>query len=729
MIINSTPQNEAIISNVGEIGEFRIRNSAKAFGILSSGLYANKIRAVIRELSCNAVDSHVAAGKRDTPFDVHLPTQLEPWFSVRDYGLGLDHESVTNIYTTYFESTKTTSNELIGGLGLGSKSPFAYTDNFTVTANYNGSKRIYTAFINDAGVPSIAKMSDHDTAEPNGVEVKFSVNDRYDFSKFHNEAAYVFRTFSLRPVVPGFEFSDIKYVEKDIIPGVHYTDGRESTAIMGNVPYPIAMPNAEENLGSLNALLGCGLDMHFAIGEIDFQASREGLSYVPATIAAIKKKLEAVNAVLTTKLATEADAITCLWERQVFLRNKVALKLWKAAVVKYVADTKFPLLTNDGYTREVVLNFEEVKDLEKKYNIKMVAFSKSTYYAATNNVKSRVEYDRTTTAPGVTRVAINVWGITASSDLYFVINDTKAGAGARAKYHWKKSPAPAKPSNTRGGSYTDTVYVLSAADKAKPMNTKAFFAAMHNPPAKQIKLATSLLQIPRAGGGASGPVSILRLEEKGGRNRFGDKVWRDAGDLESFDKKATHYYVPLLGHKAVLNDTTNTDIKTLIDYVQRAQIGIDVKAIYGVRKSDIENVKARKNWVNLEEHLAVALTKISDSFWKRALFSELDSYSFLRYNSDIKGLISPTSDFIKVYEHFEGVIRVSYDAYSLNKLMGIYHPKATLNPMEDMKKKYKSECNAIHIKYPLLKHLPYNAGADIKAIAEYINLIEQKVSI
>ena len=90
MKLHTAPQNEAVMSNVGEIGEFRIRNSAKAFNILSSGLYANKIRAIIRELSCNAVDSHVAAGKSDTPFDIHLPNQLEPHFSIRDYGTGLN---------------------------------------------------------------------------------------------------------------------------------------------------------------------------------------------------------------------------------------------------------------------------------------------------------------------------------------------------------------------------------------------------------------------------------------------------------------------------------------------------------------------------------------------------------------------------------------------------------------------------------------------------------------
>jgi len=101
MIINSTPQNQAIVSNVSEVGEFRIRNSAKAFNILSSGLYANKIRAIIRELSCNATDSHVAAGRAGTAFDVHLPNALEPYFSIRDYGTGLSHDQVTSIYRKY----------------------------------------------------------------------------------------------------------------------------------------------------------------------------------------------------------------------------------------------------------------------------------------------------------------------------------------------------------------------------------------------------------------------------------------------------------------------------------------------------------------------------------------------------------------------------------------------------------------------------------------------------
>ncbi len=90
--------NRVTLSNVGITGEFRIKASARSFQILSSALYSNKIRAVIRELGCNCTDSHKAAGKVDVPFEVHLPSVLEPWFSVRDFGTGLDDDQITNIF-------------------------------------------------------------------------------------------------------------------------------------------------------------------------------------------------------------------------------------------------------------------------------------------------------------------------------------------------------------------------------------------------------------------------------------------------------------------------------------------------------------------------------------------------------------------------------------------------------------------------------------------------------
>src|SRR5574343_126832 len=124
---------------------FKINATAKAFAILSSGLYANKIRAIVRELSCNAYDSHKAANKEHVPFKVVLPSPLDSTFSVQDFGLGLSEEQVFNLYTTYFESTKTQSNDYIGALGLGSKSPFSYTSSFLVTSIFEGVKSTYLA--------------------------------------------------------------------------------------------------------------------------------------------------------------------------------------------------------------------------------------------------------------------------------------------------------------------------------------------------------------------------------------------------------------------------------------------------------------------------------------------------------------------------------------------------------------------------------------------------------
>lgn len=68
---------------------FSIAMNAKAFRVLSSGLYKDKIGSIVREISFNAKDAHVDAGKPDVEFYVHLPDDFEPYFAVRDYGKGL----------------------------------------------------------------------------------------------------------------------------------------------------------------------------------------------------------------------------------------------------------------------------------------------------------------------------------------------------------------------------------------------------------------------------------------------------------------------------------------------------------------------------------------------------------------------------------------------------------------------------------------------------------------
>ena len=731
MIINSAPQHEAVLSNVGQIGEFRIRNSAKAFNILSSGLYANKIRAVIRELSCNAVDSHIAAGKRTTAFDVHLPTSFEPWFAIRDYGTGLNHDQVTNIYTTYFESTKTDSNDYIGALGLGSKSPFSYTDNFTVTAIKDGKKGIYTAFINESGVPSIAQMMEEDSSDPSGVEVKFSVNDRYDFDKFYQEAREVYTYFALRPVVSadqGWTFTDVEYSIKDIIPGVHAYKisnnySKASKAIMGNIAYPIDVPNATQNLGQLESLLRCGLEMHFDIGELDFQASREGLSYIPQTINSIKAKLELLNANLTAKLTTEADKISNLWERAVFLENKSNETLWSSSVIKYVVDTKFELMTYDpkNSSRAHYKTFKlSESDLATKFNISISGFNKNNYSTVMSN-KSH-ETDHVRNANGSYTVVGTYWPITVGSEVHFVCNDTKVGSAARAKFHWRND-------RNTSNSYK-SIYVLSKVDTKKDADFAGFLKAIKNPPAAKVMNASALLEKPRATSNAAGtPVTLLQLDDRQGnnRNKYYDKVWRDAGALKDFDTHTNYYYMPIVRFTAVSQTASGTiEMKDLVEHMQKCNVpGLTKSTIYGVRKADLAEVQKLKNWINLEDHIVASLGKIDEKFWKGVLKSELDRYDFLRYNSSIvKHIKKKDSLFTTVYAHLGNVDRISYNEYALNYLMKTYNA-GTVNPVATMKTKFANECGAVYNKYPLLKHL--SSGADnIDAIAEYINLIDSK---
>jgi hypothetical protein len=174
-----------------------MKMDATAFRLMADNLYSDKILAVVREYTTNAIDSHIEAGN-DAPVRVHFPTSIEPWFAVEDDGIGLDHDDAMVLYSTYFESTKRDTNEQTGCFGLGSKSAFAYVDAFTVTCRFNGMLRVYSCVL-DAGIPSISLLSESKTDRPNGVEVKIPVAQRSDFVYFVEAGQRIF-PWAKRPV-------------------------------------------------------------------------------------------------------------------------------------------------------------------------------------------------------------------------------------------------------------------------------------------------------------------------------------------------------------------------------------------------------------------------------------------------------------------------------------------------------------------------------------------------
>jgi hypothetical protein len=187
--------------NIKATGGFGIRASAKAFMLLSSGLYKNPIRAIVREICTNAIDAHVAAGYATRPFEVDLPTEYASTFAVRDYGLGLSEEDIRDTYTIYFESTRAESQDATGGLGLGCKSPFGYTNQFSVTSYYGGVEYIYSMFTVDHE-PQYKLISATPSPEPSGVRVIVPVKSG-DRNAFLREASSVLPVLMTQPIVNG----------------------------------------------------------------------------------------------------------------------------------------------------------------------------------------------------------------------------------------------------------------------------------------------------------------------------------------------------------------------------------------------------------------------------------------------------------------------------------------------------------------------------------------------
>jgi len=316
---------------MGESTQFNIEMNAKMFRVLSDTMYEDKIGSMVRELSCNAFDAHVEAGKRDVPFEIHLPSEIEPWFSVRDEGIGLSDEDIRKIYTSYGNSTKDASNEVIGAFGLGSKTPFAYTDQFTVTSVHDGMKRVYVAVIND--MPTLSLQAEEPTTDHPGLEVLVSV-DSSDFSRFADAIVDQLKFFKVKPTLKNnlkrIEFGDINAnvsVSNDLITmygGGSYRSSlvHDLYVVQGGVGYRVRVENLRDHLTPqaldlAQHLSYVGAYMEFPIGSIEVTASREGISYKPRTIDSIRNRLNEISKILTDEVFQRISDIETEWERAI----------------------------------------------------------------------------------------------------------------------------------------------------------------------------------------------------------------------------------------------------------------------------------------------------------------------------------------------------------------------------------------------------------------------------
>ena len=310
-----TNQNTVDRSSDFQSTSYKIEATAKAFSILSDSLYSNKIKAVVRELSTNAYDAHIAENCPDKPFSVQLPTKLEPVFVVRDFGTGLSHDDCFNLYTTYFGSNKTDSNDAVGCLGLGSKSPFAYTDSFMVESFFNGTHYVYNSYMNESGSPEFALLNKEATDEPNGLRVSMNV-DVDDICEFESEATKIYQHFSVRPDTN----TELSYLSEETkLSGDDWSIMKANTGnhiIMGQVAYPIDEDQffTDDDQSIWRVLRQIGrLRLEVNIGDVDITPSREAISYTNRTKRFRISTIDTIVDGLADKAINDIQTAKNLW--------------------------------------------------------------------------------------------------------------------------------------------------------------------------------------------------------------------------------------------------------------------------------------------------------------------------------------------------------------------------------------------------------------------------------
>ena len=303
------------IEDLGSVG-IRSESVAKFFTILTEKLYENPIQAVTREILTNMIDAwmYQAPDKR-RPGYVSPPSSLKSNIEFTDYGPGMSLEEIKMYVGHILESSKDQTDEYHGGWGLGMKSPFAYTKNWTISSRQDGMQSNYVTVMDEAGIPKVSRVGPPaPTEEPDGLTVQIPVKDG-DVDAFKGwltfYSAYIPEEIVAREG-PGVEYSEAWHDKVTVdIPGMdsfevsfrlrkkspepvnisHYSrtvqthtyhNTKKLRVVLGSVPYYELPPN--------HKLQSTPLDLFFPIGTLAPTPDRDRLT--SESLAIVKQVLD-----------------------------------------------------------------------------------------------------------------------------------------------------------------------------------------------------------------------------------------------------------------------------------------------------------------------------------------------------------------------------------------------------------------------------------------------------
>jgi len=304
-----------------ESAEFDIGNKAVIMEILRGKMYSDPIKIICQEIMSNARDAHREVGKHRTPIEVVFPTMLDPVFIIRDFGPGITPQRMSEIFVMYGNSTKRDSDKQTGGFGLGSKTPFAYTDTFTVISitpdeNNQFIKREYVAYIDDSRLGVMSLVNEEPTEDKRGTSIIITPKQE-DFSKFVDGVEKTARHWDVKPRIinndgffwknqeklfsgKGWEIVDARQPNK----GVVNIRSESWTAVVDGIMYEldkeIIINNIEDR--ALSSFTKTCINFIFKTGDVEVTATREDLDYREKTINKVVEVLKTIKEELPIKI-------------------------------------------------------------------------------------------------------------------------------------------------------------------------------------------------------------------------------------------------------------------------------------------------------------------------------------------------------------------------------------------------------------------------------------------
>jgi len=344
-----------------------LEDVAHIMWVLRTGLYTRKALAVLREYGANAWDEHQQAGIGDRPIKVHVPTWVEPYFTVRDFGRGLDRQGI-QIFAKFGASTKrgakadcqdchdlreetgnpeaycpacteaiAQARKAVGALGIGSKAGFCIGDTFTVTSWHAGTKSIYRSAIGEDNKGKMTLMHEEPCGDETGIEIKVPSPQAMVW-EFEREACDLFRYMRPQPEINMYLTPTPEGLEHGFLYPTNrsYTGASSWIGVMGCVPYRIDLAQLQAELttagvwGPLQKLSGA---LYLPIGQVEFAANREELQYVAKTKTALVEAFKTLlQEYLDDSLGALRDELGTGWDRRhkaVFLTSGLGFRLPK----------------------------------------------------------------------------------------------------------------------------------------------------------------------------------------------------------------------------------------------------------------------------------------------------------------------------------------------------------------------------------------------------------------